>query len=265
MDNTQVVQSIGQDLLLLDITAVDLFENNRRAKLQLERFLEIALDTIGYESELIEVGDYGIKLHYYNGRSCIFNLYHKGKYCGYGASYVSDLKDVYETMDKQLGFLISDNEELKQLHLDRFDQRINSLHHDIRTNYIQLGLIFKRMHRFGLYHGGSSHTTNTKAFYEYIESKYNYKKSSVCNMMAIVGNFCNSDGVLHERFENYSYTQLTELLSYKGDELPSPTATVSEIKDLKKSVQSIGQADDDDTSEQLQSTVKRCPHCDGVL
>ena len=75
-------------------------------------------------------------------------------------------------------------------------------------------------------------------FYEYTEKELGFGKSTVVRLIQIVERFCEAHGVLKPRFEDFSFSQLCEMVSMAEDRLDKvrPEMTVREIRAYKKSL-----------------------------
>jgi len=177
----------------------------------------------------------------------------------YNCSFAS-VRSCRDDIDSLLKAVFKYVPELRALHIAHYESSIQQCLDDVKKSFVQLGVLFKRMRDDNVFPGGLSGTPNkSMLFYEHIDTKYGFKRASVCNLIAIVETFCSpvdiEDSVkgheLMPEFEGYSYSQLTEMLSlpavvtYLGqrdtcnqsellEQLPPPTATIADIRALKK-------------------------------
>ena len=218
---------------------------------------------------MLKCGDIGFKLTG-TKTSPTVHLYYKDKYAGLGLYYAVSLDDLYSTMDRQLNIAYSMIDSYRESYLIEIDKHIKSHLQGARYSFLSLGIIFKKMQKYGLFPNGGYGNNDTKLLYAYIDDKYGFKKSSVCNMIAIVDKFCDyKTNELLPEYEKFSYTQLTELLPIVDTPLlkeVSSDMTIKEIRDLKhgdddeEDVQLTGQSD-----ANKEPKVKLCPHCNGLL
>lgn len=118
---------------------------------------------------------------------------------------------------------------------------------DIKTNYIRLGFHLSELkkRRYGL--------TGFYDFYEFVESNFGLDKSATSRCMSISDKFCRENGnfghrtmFLNDKYKDYSYSQLCEMVSIKDEKLRNkikPDMTIKQIRELKKNGGTLPAAD----------------------
>ncbi len=111
--------------------------------------------------------------------------------------------------------------------------KIKSLIDSVSKNYVNVGYILNQIKKEDLILCGY------KDIYEYAEECFNFKSTSVKNMMSIAKKFCVDNEYyfsLKEEYKNFSYSQLTEMLSVSDSNLIEfkEDMTIKEMKYLKK-------------------------------
>lgn len=108
---------------------------------------------------------------------------------------------------------------------------INSLDFAIRSltsNFISIGFYLNKIKENSLFL-----SLGFKDIYDFSESKYKLSKTTTKNFIAIYNRFCDKNSnCLQSKFENFSFSQLVELVSVDDNELVyySPMQTVKEMR-----------------------------------
>lgn len=129
---------------------------------------------------------------------------------------------------------------------------------DIKRRYITLGFHLDECERCGYYKEFGFST-----FHEFIEANFSISKASLSNILSVFYRFSamdkNRPGVrtiwIDEKYSDYTYSQLCEMVSLKDSELKcvTPKMSVREIKDYKKSIKRKNVQ----TSEQMKNVGKK--------
>lgn len=119
-------------------------------------------------------------------------------------------------------------------------QKIKDAMKDAARQFVYIGFLLWEVKTYE-YH----YELNYSSVYEYAETELGFKRSSTKNFIAICEQFGKkSDNFkdlptmhLDERFNDYSYSQLTEMLSMsaKQREQATPSMTVKQLREIKKS------------------------------
>lgn len=118
-------------------------------------------------------------------------------------------------------------------------QKIKQAMHDAAKQFVYIGFLLWEVREYEYYY-----ENNYANVYEYAEVELGFKRSSTKNFIAICENFCKKDErfsrlptmFLDERWSDYQYSQLTEMLamSSKQREQTQPTMTVKQLREMKK-------------------------------
>ena len=136
---------------------------------------------------------------------------------------------------------------------------------DIKTYYIRLGFHLDEFRRFGYYED-----FGFSDLYEFCASNLGLDKSAVSRCINVWSNFCRVDGYtrtmfLDDRYSNYSYSQLCEMLSLTSDQRKRvlPDMTIKDIRDFKKSKSGSQQSGDSTvaTSQPVKKTFDYDKYC----
>lgn len=114
-------------------------------------------------------------------------------------------------------------------YLDEYTNKINDATQQIKNNYIYIGFLLNELSRSEQF----SHEPYTIS--EYAENEFGFSKSLTYSMMKVAERFC--DGMfVSDRFKNYGYSQLVELLPVSDNDLTefNSDMSVREIKEKKK-------------------------------
>lgn len=115
----------------------------------------------------------------------------------------------------------------------------------IGDSYMQIGKSFKEIRDESLYFGSFRNLANYEhvdswysTFEDYIEDKYNLKRSSAYALIGVYEQFGTKDGSVSAAYAAYNFSQLVEMLSLTEEqrEQVKPTMTVKEIRALKKAL-----------------------------
>ena len=108
---------------------------------------------------------------------------------------------------------------------------INSLDFEIKSltnNFINIGFYLNKIKENSLFL-----SLGFKDIYDFSESKYKLSKTTTKNFIAIYNRFCDKNSkCLQRKFDNFSFSQLVELVSVDDNELVhySPMQTVKEMR-----------------------------------
>lgn len=118
-------------------------------------------------------------------------------------------------------------------------QKIKQAMHDAAKQFVYIGFLLWEVREYEYYY-----ENNYANVYEYAEVELGFKRSSTKNFIAICENFCKKNErfsrlptmFLDERWSDYQYSQLTEMLamSSKQREQTQPTMTVKQLREMKK-------------------------------
>lgn len=112
---------------------------------------------------------------------------------------------------------------------------------DISVRFIRLGFHLREMHNLEYYKyiplpGGEGYYDN---FYQLIFDNFGLNRSTVSRLMEINRRFCRGRMFLDDKWKNFSYSQLSEMLALKTDrelELVNCRMTVREIREVKQKI-----------------------------
>jgi hypothetical protein len=114
--------------------------------------------------------------------------------------------------------------------------------------YAKIGFTLKHMRECGIFPGGMSVSmSDTEAFYQYAETAFGYKRSSVCNMISYAEAFClPGSAVLADTYKEYDYSKLMVLrpliAAGKLKELPPPDASYKQYCEIRDKVKGADRA-----------------------
>ena len=136
--------------------------------------------------------------------------------------------EVVETKELQ-------NLMIKKLYEDYISDIADSME-EIVNNYLTIGHALKEIKQKKLYE-----LEGYKSIYELSKEKFNLGETSTKNFINVYTKFGDSNrvGYLKNDYEEYSFSQLVELLPVSEDEVKnySPTMSVQDIKQIKKDSQ----------------------------
>lgn len=116
-------------------------------------------------------------------------------------------------------------------------QKIKRAMEETAKQFVYIGFLLWEVREYQYYY-----ENGYGSVYEYAEAELGFKKSSTKNFIAICEQFCRKSEYklptmfLDERWNDYSYSQLTEMLSMsaaKRDQA-APSMTVKQLRELKK-------------------------------
>lgn len=107
--------------------------------------------------------------------------------------------------------------------------------------------------------GGLATAHNPSILVAFAKEKYGICKTDLYNMFAVVEEFGQQDGSIKGEVQDFSFYQLVEMLplSYSDRLKIRPNWTIKEIREYKKSLNSVqtsGQANDEDEDEEVQTS-----------
>jgi len=108
--------------------------------------------------------------------------------------------------------------------------RINNYLNDVMQNYLKIGHELNQVETNKLYLANEY-----TSVIEYAEKEFQLSTTTIRNSMAISNKFCDSYGQLTDKYKDFSYSQLVELLSVDQLELDNfkPSMTVKTIRSEK--------------------------------
>lgn len=124
---------------------------------------------------------------------------------------------------------LNDQIDLKR-NFELSTDRIHSYLNNVMANYLKIGHELNQVERNKLY------TANEyTSVIEYAEKEFQLSTTTIRNSMAISHKFCDSYGQLTDKYKDFSYSQLVELLSVDQLELDNfkPSMTVKAIRSEK--------------------------------
>lgn len=139
---------------------------------------------------------------------------------------VPELLDIDDDSFKNMGYLEKSN------YLSSYKKTVQNCVNSIANSFVEIGKVLYLINKYELYS-----VANTSSIFEYASITFGIKKSTVYNLMAVYNRF-GSTGVLEESYKNFSYSQLSEMVSLPKeiiDEIKE-TDSVREIKAKKKSL-----------------------------
>lgn len=117
-------------------------------------------------------------------------------------------------------------------------QKIKQAMYDAAKQFVYIGFLLWEVRTYEYFY-----ENNYSSVYEYAEAELGFKRSSTKNFIAICENFSKRDPnyklptmFLDERWSDYQYSQLTEMLamSSKQREETRPYMTVKQLRQMKK-------------------------------
>lgn len=118
----------------------------------------------------------------------------------------------------------------------KLDLKLDQCFFDVANTYVQIGGYLNEMNQAKQYE-----VLDYKSIYEYAADRFNLSKTTCANFINLYKRFGEETGfhddyALKEEYEDYSYSQLVELVSVDEDKLLdySPNLTVKEIRAVKK-------------------------------
>ena len=116
-------------------------------------------------------------------------------------------------------------------------QKIKRAMEETAKQFVYIGFLLWEVREYQYYY-----ENGYGSVYEYAETELGFKRSSTKNFIAICEQFCRKSEYklptmfLDERWNDYSYSQLTEMLSMSAAkrEQAAPSMTVKQIRELKK-------------------------------
>ena len=153
-------------------------------------------------------------------------------------------------------YLFKNPESQMAKELQELESSIQGLARGMSENSLQIGVYLKEIRDKCLYYYEAVDSTLSQFekesyfsgrnpycyryfnFYDYTEKELGFGKSTVVRLIQIVERFCEEHGVLKPGFENFSFSQLCEMVSVAEDKLDKirPEMTVKEIRAYKKSL-----------------------------
>ena len=124
---------------------------------------------------------------------------------------------------------LNDQIDLKR-NFELSTDRIHSYLSNVMENYLKIGHELNQVERNKLYLANEY-----TSVIEYAEKEFQLSTTTIRNSMAISHKFCNSYGQLTDKYKDFSYSQLVELLSVDQLELDNfkPSMTVKTIRSEK--------------------------------
>jgi hypothetical protein len=121
----------------------------------------------------------------------------------------------------------------KDQHYHALTNGIKRLIEGIFDNYLEIGTKLNEINESNLYM-----INGYKTIEDYAQSEFNLSRTTTNNVMNIVKRFCDEDGDLLEKYEDYSFSNLVELLPVKDEDIDkfSPSLTVKETRTKKNEI-----------------------------
>ena len=146
------------------------------------------------------------------------------------------------SMTDKRGFLsiISsiDNPEEKKSDLEEKTIQIKNCIKSIQNNFIRIGWLLRDIRNSKEFRKVEfvCMGRTCKNIYEYAKQEFNFCKSTTASLIAIVNEFSKYRDVLDDNFQEYDYSQLSEMTALSKEQLTlcNPSMTVQEIRALKK-------------------------------
>lgn len=112
----------------------------------------------------------------------------------------------------------------------RVTNTINRYSKNVFENYLRIGFELDRVQEKQIYLVGEYQNV-----FDYAKEQFGFSTTAVKNMIAISKRFCNDGGYLLEKYKNYSFSSLVELVSMDDQALLdfTPDMTVKEIRNQK--------------------------------
>lgn len=118
-------------------------------------------------------------------------------------------------------------------------RKIKNAMQDAAKQFVYIGFLLWEVQKYEYYRENGHNSV-----YEYAEAELGFKRSSTKNFIAICEQFCRRAGeykelptmFLDEKWSDFKYSQLTELLSMNAAkrEQATPNMTVRQLRELKK-------------------------------
>lgn len=152
----------------------------------------------------------------------------------------TELKPANSYFDEVTGGYVRVDDELRDAMFARFQvlhDTVRSQQYEVRARYLIVGACLAEIQRDRLYNVVKMQygIIGYGGFYEFCESVFGFKKTTVKNLIAVYNEFCSQDGLLRIDYMNYSYSQLVELsgMDRYRERIPV-TCSVRNIKRLKE-------------------------------
>ena len=191
--------------------------NEKREKMQLVKIGELVKET---EKQIV--------VQVPLGSTCTIN---KSKIIERIDDYVLPEAEVVEVVEEDIEF-----KDLFPMVKDYYDyiEQIQKCEESIVESYFEIGRYLNIIDNDKLYQ-----FEGYKDIYEFAEVKFNYKKTSVVNMISVYNKYKDEKNpdFIDEDYVDYGYTALVELLPVPKDEIKenySPSDTVVDIRKTKK-------------------------------
>jgi hypothetical protein len=156
-----------------------------------------------------------------------------GKYAGIGSDYVHSFNDFRKQLDECLVRVFRIAANYKNQLLERAFQYIRNGLDDVKQSFINIGYYLFKIQSERLY-------DTSQDFYGYIDGLFGLGKTTIKNMIGLCTRFYvpAAGGYapkLQDKFKDYSYSQLVELLPLDTADMKklNPGMTIVQIRDYK--------------------------------
>lgn len=184
-------------------------------------------------------------------------------------------KSTIQSRFKKAGYSLSGNQYIKDWILDVVDKKVQLIGLDeneklirdsiksIAVHFIHIGKSLLRIKTNELYK-----ERGFDNFFDYAYKTFNIRESTVYNLINISNSFGDPILGIKKEYENFSYTQLTEMLSLPKEVIKDikSSDTVKQIKDKKKKAKEKNDvsavaidSDSDSYFEQTEIPVEKSP------
>ena len=189
--------------------------NEKREKMQLVKIGELVKET---EKQIV--------VNEPLGATCTIN---KSKIIERIDDYVLPENEVVEVVDEPINMKVL-LPHVKDYY--RYIEKIQRCEESILESFFDIGRYLNIISNDKLYE-----LENYKDIYEFAEDKFNYKKTSVVNMISVYEKYKDEDDdkAIAEDFADYGYTALVELLPVPKEEIKENYTPADTIVDIRKS------------------------------
>lgn len=132
--------------------------------------------------------------------------------------------DLFSVMNQTSDLIIKDHR------YGIITKRIKEKIDDVFKNYLSIGYLLLEAKNNNIFE-----VNKYKDIYEYASKEFELSSTTTKNVMHIVSRFCDEDGDLLEKYQDYSFSNLVELLPVPDNDIDKfkPTMTVKSVRDKK--------------------------------
>lgn len=132
--------------------------------------------------------------------------------------------DLFSVMNQTSDLIIKDHR------YGIITKRIKEKIDDVFKNYLSIGYLLLEAKNNNIFE-----VNKYKDIYEYASKEFELSSTTTKNVMHIVSRFCDEDGYLLEKYQDYSFSNLVELLPVPDSDIDKfkPTMTVKSVRDKK--------------------------------